>query len=349
MSDLAGWSLHGPVHTLRTGHAEWDLSLEQWRAAQQFTMARFRRDGRLGGIEYHNPDGSVPRSTYVYGPAGQLQESRFDMDEGRTTKTVYHYDESGRLARVVTVDRDGTERETEVYRYGLDGKRTKTWFISTPEPNACYGIDCSEQTYDTTGAPVIAARGAGRQPVDEVLVYDEDHRLVRRMICTRDAADRLVSEEIDLGEQGLFPNFDQALENAPPGARESARAMLAEVFGPGNVLSSTTYAYDEYGRLLERRTLMGNLGGHRTTYRYDDRGNLSGETSEHHSREMRIDGEGNIHPAKETSHTQHVRFEYRHDAQENWTERVAWIRLEPNPDFGRSNLVRREITYYAAE
>ena len=63
---------------------------------------------------------------------------------------------------------------------------------------------------------------------------------------------------------------------------------------------------------------------------------------------MQIDEEGNVRPAMESSHKQNVRFEYRYDAQGNWTERVVWIRLEPNPDFHRSNVERREIIYYAA-
>ena len=42
-----------------------------------------------------------------------------------------------------------------------------------------------------------------------------------------------------------------------------------------------------------------------------------------------------------------LRSEYQYDAQRNWTERAVWSRLAPNPDFQRSNVTRREITYYA--
>ena len=45
MSDLENWKVHGPVHTLRTEFAEWDLSLEQWKAAQHSNLARFHPDG----------------------------------------------------------------------------------------------------------------------------------------------------------------------------------------------------------------------------------------------------------------------------------------------------------------
>jgi hypothetical protein len=45
---------------------------------------------------------------------------------------------------------------------------------------------------------------------------------------------------------------------------------------------------------------------------------------------------------------QHTRFEYRYDTQGNWTERIVSGRAEQNPDFQRSNIERRTITYYAA-
>jgi hypothetical protein len=41
-----------------------------------------------------------------------------------------------------------------------------------------------------------------------------------------------------------------------------------------------------------------------------------------------------------------MRLEYKYDAQGNWTECVVWSRLEPNPDFQRSNVERRQFTYY---
>jgi len=46
MSDLAKWNVHGPVHTLRTEFAAWDLSLEQWQTAQSLTLVWFHPDGR---------------------------------------------------------------------------------------------------------------------------------------------------------------------------------------------------------------------------------------------------------------------------------------------------------------
>jgi len=332
MSDLAQWNVQGPVHTLRSEHAEWDLSLEQWKAAQYFTLVRFHPSGRINESESHNPDGSISRSSYAFDAVGRMQEARFGMNGYPVSKNIYFYDERGRLARVVGVDRDGTERESEAYSYGQGGKKTRVCFSPKQDPNAgTVGIDVTALSHSDT---------------DELLLRDDD-RLLSRVVFTRDSAGRLISAQMHFGEQIPFPHFEKELENATPQAREAAAAAIVKVFGPKNIMSSTAFTYDEKGLLQERSTRTGELGVHRTTFRYDDHDNPIQETNKHTSRQMRIDEEGNLHPTKETSSTQNVRFEYRYDSQGNWTERVVWSQLEPNPNFERSNVTRREITYYA--
>jgi hypothetical protein len=342
MSDLAKWNVHGPVHTLRTEFAAWDLSLEQWQTAQSLTLVWFHPDGRTSESESHNPDGSVSRCSYAYDSVGRMQGVEFRMNDGPTSRNICFYDGLGRLTRVVSVDQDGTERESETYHYSPDGTKTKVYSVPKLGTNAgfAYGIEGTAQAYTATGAATIATRHDDRGHPDEVLFYDKDHRLLKHVIFTRDGAGRLIKEEMHLGEQIPFPELERALDNAAPRAREAVAAVIA------NLVSSTTYAHDEEGRLLERRILMGTLGDQRTTFRYDNHDNPIEETTEDTSREMQVDEEGTLRPTKENSYTQDTRFEYRYDAQGNWTERVVWSRLSPNPNFERSNVVRREITYY---
>ena len=40
------------------------------------------------------------------------------------------------------------------------------------------------------------------------------------------------------------------------------------------------------------------------------------------------------------------RFEYTYDAAGNWTERIASGRFDRHPEFQRTNIERRTITYY---
>ena len=54
----------------------------------------------------------------------------------------------------------------------------------------------------------------------------------------------------------------------------------------------------------------------------------------------------NVRGPVRTLRTEHVRREYKYDAHGNWTERAVWSRLQQNPDFQRSNIERREFSYY---
>lgn len=63
---------------------------------------------------------------------------------------------------------------------------------------------------------------------------------------------------------------------------------------------------------------------------------------------MNPDEAGNPQPSNEVSNRQQVRFAYQYDVHGNWTERVVSVRREQNPDFQRSNIERRKISYYDA-
>ena len=62
---------------------------------------------------------------------------------------------------------------------------------------------------------------------------------------------------------------------------------------------------------------------------------------------MNPDERGNLQASNEISTHQQVRYLYQYDTHGNWTERVVSVRLERNPDFQRSNIERRKISYYA--
>ena len=62
MSDVEKWGVRGPVRTLRTERAEWDLNREEWQPVRNFAVVAFHPDGRIDEAEHHNPDGSIFRS-----------------------------------------------------------------------------------------------------------------------------------------------------------------------------------------------------------------------------------------------------------------------------------------------
>jgi hypothetical protein len=113
MSDLVRWELRGPDRTPRTQFAEWNPEAGEWSPLKNRFVATFRADGQLSEIEYHNPDGSLPREVCVYDDAGRLTEDQWWSNDVLTRRVVHTYDDDGRFASAVTVDVDGTKRETE--------------------------------------------------------------------------------------------------------------------------------------------------------------------------------------------------------------------------------------------
>jgi YD repeat-containing protein len=345
MSDLAQWKLSGPVRTARIEFAEWDSARQEWPAPRNYTLLSFRPDGNTSDSEAHNPDGSITRVHYSYEESGRLRETRFQTGDGPISKLVYSYDEAGRPLRVVHAEPDGSERESEVNSYASDGTRTRMCFTPKLPPDVPFGfaIEGTEQSISVAGAQT-AATAYGRDGLPgEVLFHDAEHRLLRTLLLLRDSAGRLVRVEMKAGEEMPLPGVQAELNQMPAKAREAMAGLLAKLYGPENV---TTYQYDDQGRMTERRMQIGEIGDNLTTYRYDDRGNPSEQDIEDTSREMEIDDQGRLQPLHERSHRQNVRFEYRWDERGNWTERTVWMRTGPDRDFERSNIERREITYY---
>jgi YD repeat-containing protein len=330
MSDLAGWNLHGPVESLRTEFAEWDLNRDDWQPPRSSSLAHFLPEGRMVSIEHHNPDGRISTSRFSYDGEGRLVDAQHQIDGVSSGRTTHAYDEDGRLTRVAEAD-----RVSETWSYGPDGSKTKTYFVPklAPDMGFSYTIEGTDQGYGA-GRAVSIVTSYGAAGPEEVVFYDADLRILHRVTFQRDAAGRLLLEQMQLGETPLFPEAGDAA------------AAMAKLLAPDNFLSSTIYAYDEAGRLIERRRQMGPIADHRTTWRYDGHDNRIEETAEETSREMQIDEEGNCNPVNERSHRRHLRYDYRYDEQGNWTERVVWLRLEPNPEFQPSNVERRQIAYY---
>src|ERR1700709_2238653 len=96
MSDIEKWKVHGPVESLRTEHATWDLNKEQWQAARGFSFATFRPDGAVSTSDFHNPDGSIVHSRWFYDQTGRLTESNSWFNDGPIDKVVYQYDDAMR-------------------------------------------------------------------------------------------------------------------------------------------------------------------------------------------------------------------------------------------------------------
>jgi hypothetical protein len=357
MSDLAKWRVHGPVRSVKTSFAEWDLAQEQW-SAHGYTEAIFRLDGKLEDVRCFNPDGSTAQyTTYLYNQAGLLIETQFWMGDSLQNQTFLSYDDAGRHVETVSLKLGGKRQVAETSTYDGQGRKTTVQFLHHPEGGATctvpspsgggcpisYWIEAAEQGISAPGATTMTTIHAASQLPVEVLFHDAQNTLVARVVLARDDVGRLVKTEFGFGDRSPFS--EAVAQGASIGVPMAE--ILGKVLGPARTVSTTTYAYDEHGLRVERAIRMGLLSEQRTTFRYDDHRNPIEESTVHEGREYGADEQGELHVTKERSHSQHTRFEYRYDEQANWTERVVWSRLEPNPNFERRNAERREINYHA--
>jgi hypothetical protein len=354
VSDPARWKAHGPVKTLRSEFATWDLNRQDWQPVQHFNLASFRVDGAILTLDAHNPDGTIAHSQWLYDDAGRLAESSSSMNDGPIDRTVYVYDEGGRPIRTTHLGHDGTRTDVEVCSYDVDGRKTKVQFLFPRETDSecsatdtCgastgYAIEGTESAYGAPGATTMTVTYDENNLPIKVSFHDADHHLLSDVILMRDRTGRLLSEEMHRGERPLFQNY---LDKAAPEERERLAAMFEAALG--DTVSRTIYGYDAKGRLLTRGHRMGNLGGDSTTYRYDDSDDPVEETTEQRSRKGSFDETGNVHYTSDRLNVQHNRLEYLYDSHGNWTERIVSFRSESEPDFQRSNIERRMITYYS--
>ncbi len=343
MSDLAKFKVHGPVATLRTEHVTWDMARKEWQPPRGLVTTSFRPDGAVTASDFHNPDGSVVHSRWLYDEAGRLTESNTQFNEGPIDRIAYFYDAAGRHVRTLQRSHDGTETVTETCTYDASGRKTKVRFLGVRGANTGYGIEGSEQAYPAPGATTMTTTYGEADLPSKVVFQDANRNSVTEVVFTRDNAGKLLSEEMHSNGVTQFPDF---LDKTPPEQRERMAALLKKVFG--EPYSRTAYAYDPQGRMIERTMKMGSLSEDRTTYRYGDREDPIEETTEHKNREARINENGAVDYTADRIIVQHNRFEYVYDAHGNWTEKTASYQIDPNPDFQRSNIERRTITYHAA-
>jgi len=243
---------------------------------------------------------------------------------------------------------DGVQREAEACSYDSAGRKTKVNFLAPHRPDIPqgHGIEGSENFYFAPGAITLTVHYDERQQSIEGLFHDEERHLISRVVFIRDSDGRLLSEGNYMGEQGPFPDLKKRLEGIATEDQESATAVLNKLFSPTQALMSTKYEYDPNGKMISRTRFMSALSEERSVFRYDNHGNPIEETTEDSNREAGIDENGELRTAAENTRKYQTRFEYTYDAQGNWTERIVWNRHEPNPDLQRSNVERREISYY---
>jgi hypothetical protein len=344
VADLAKWDVHGPVASLKTELAEWDLHSGYWKPAGNFTVATFRRDGAISSTEGYNPDGSAAHSRWIYDESGRLTESHSWMNDDTPHRSLCLYDDAGRHLRTFAAGRDAAEADVETSSYDDEGRRTRVSVLGSRAGHVSYSIEGTNMGLSAPGAVrVVVGYDHNDLPVKQVF-EDAKQNPVRQVIMRRDSTGKLLKVELHLGVPstlGMFGESDQPI----PAEADKALSLMMGSFGW--IFSETNYAYDAQGRLIERTDSMFSLGLDRTTYRYGDGDDPIEEATEHRHREATLVEDGTLQYTPDKVMAQQNRFEYRYDDHGNWVERTVSIRPEGNADFQNSNITRRAITYHS--
>jgi len=348
MSDLTRWKVRGPVRILREEHGEWDPSQDTWQPPRGVSPVTFRHDGQVSDGELHNPDGSVARWARVYDDDGRIIEEQFWKDDGPKSRVVYSYDAFGRLAAAKDIAPDGTRREAETCRYDGAGRKTKVIFLSHDQTGTpiCYGVEGTEHAYGVPEAVALTVAYDDRELPAEAIFHNANGGLVRRIVFSRDHDGRLLTEVVYFDGESPYSDLQPDANSVPLEERANMAAALQMAF-QDRVFCSMAYAYDTKGRLRERTVHMGTLSEERITFEYDDYDDPIAETSRSRNRRVDIDDDGVVRTIEEEPGVQQQnRYDYQYDSHGNWTERVGSYKIGSQPEFQRSNIQRRTITYY---
>lgn len=341
MSALAKWEVRGPVKNVEKSHARWESATNAWTETGLVEFAWFRPDGKLSKTEFINPDGSVYSCEWHYDETGRVTDLLSGMREGTSTQTRHIYDDAGRHVKTIVIQADGSVVDSETYAYDDSGKKTRTKFLRNSRSDLFRHIEGAQTSVGAAGATAMSTTYDENDLPSEVRFLGEDGKILRSVTLLHNEAGRLIEEEVSVDGGGL--PFRSAQSDAHQKALEAA---MSQIFA--NNFSSTTYDYDDRGRLIERKHSMGTLGGDRTTYRYEDHGAPVEEVTEHITREASIGEDGALSYRPNGSHVQHFRFEYIHDGHGNWISKTVWSRPETEPEFQPVDICRRQVDYYTA-
>jgi YD repeat-containing protein len=334
MTDRDQWALRGPVHTCRIERT-WGFP-ESGRRTDA-TALEFRPDGLLLQRRHHNPDGSQWTSSYRYDDAGRLLTIRHQNGAAEAGLQSYEYDSEGRLSRTIAAD-----RLAESYEYDTAGRKKKVLYVDTaalgPGTDYSWQIEGTNTFYSAPGTARLETAYNDRDQPTEVSFHDAEGRLLKRIELHYDPAGNLV-EEVQAPAGDVLPAASP--DNLSPAQLETMRALL---------LVRNLHRYDGQGRRIETQLQMGPLGGDRTTFTYNDHGDMVSQIEEHEGREFSLDDDGQLLPVPDTERQtlSEGRIQYDYDERGNWVAKTMESRPGTDREFTVSSTERRAISYFTA-
>jgi hypothetical protein len=124
--------------------------------------------------------------------------------------------------------------------------------------------------------------------------------------------------------------------------QQELRAQLTKLMAGQPGPYSLAYRYDTHGRVNHMsRRIFNQEEEIETTY------NEQGDTESEITRSTRLSAEADpTAPAPSLPSYSEVRYSYRYDQHENWTEKTISYRSSPGGTFQTSSVIKRTLGYY---
>jgi YD repeat-containing protein len=302
---------------------------------------RFNQDGQLDEEIVRNPDGSEWRTVNDYSDSSKLLRKRTYSGSGSLqTQVTYRYDSQGRLVGEQRITHDGESPgpTSATYVYDGLGGRTKNQECDfSGMSNVMVCIEGTDGCVSGDGVKRIETRYDRDDRTLEAKAFDATGALIRRVEIVRDARGNPIEEIQYAGDVVAFGTCASEPCSTDKRLTEEENARLVEeverLFPPGTTISRHVHRYDADGRPVESTlTVMGMHAGRRT-FRYDEAGNKSEESS------YKEDG----------SLESKAVFSRQYDDRGNWTEEIVSSASAAAVERGLFTPVlvtRRTITYW---
>jgi hypothetical protein len=306
--------------------------------------------GRTRSTRSENSDGSQWVTRHSYDPSGRLLKIASGIEGQATADAIYSYDHSGKLQDISDSNRPD---DPVTFRYDDRGRKTKIE-ISRPADYRS-GIAEAGSPFETADrAPNLPGGGSATTIYDEhdrateVQVRDASGEVVSRVVRTYDAQGHVLEEKQILDNpETIFPAETRAqiLEQSglsPDELQQELRSQLTKLMAGQSGPQSVSYGYDSHGRLSHTNRRIFNMHQELETT-YNEHGDVESEIT----RSTGLAGETDPRtPSAGLPTYSEVRYSYKYDHHENWTEQLTSYRSGSDAAFQSSTVTKRILTYY---
>jgi hypothetical protein len=337
MTDRERRDLRGPVKNVICETFDWD---EKAGAVSEKLTSReelnFSPEGKLLESVSQFQDKLIQRSTNVYDETGRLREIKYRNADGTESSTEVKYDQHGQPipygTNVTYSSENGRKIKTEVFGAKIPGVDRTFGFEEGPS-QAFWSIGnaaLASTFYDGMGRPV------------EIVLYDDEHVQISKIVRTYDERSRVTSEENQALSPRVFAGQRGTQGEEMP---EEFAQLFTRIFSQGPM--RMIYKYDDQDRVIEQTQEMGLFGYEKTVFFYNEHGDLS--KAQHystHQGDIPVDEEGNIlapSPAPEKLKSE-TEFSYQYDTRGNWTRKKTSTLHHPKSRW--ESVETRSITYH---